>query len=208
LTSEYITNINKKETNENLVSLRRYAEANNVPIITFEGIRFLNQIIRISGAKRILEIGTAIGYSAIAMALENDVSITTIEREPDMIAIAKKNIAANALDDQITIIEGDALEMDETSFGPVDFIFIDGAKAQSAKFFVKYGTLLQKGGIIVTDNLLFHDLVFADKGNLSRNVVRLTEKIDEFNHFLVEQTEYDTTIYELGDGMSLSIKKE
>ena len=92
LDQKYLSNINVKETNEILVSLSTFASENNVPIITKEGIRFLNQIISISKSKRILEIGTAIGYSSINMALNNSVEIVTIERNEEMYSIANENI--------------------------------------------------------------------------------------------------------------------
>lgn len=206
MTEEYLNNINLKETSEILVSLREFAKENNVPIITEEGIVFLNQIIKLRDAKNILEIGSAIAYSSINMALNNpNVYITTIERNPDMIALAKKNIIDNNLQDRINLVEGDALEVDETTFPKFDLIFIDAAKAQSIKFFNKYKPLLTERGVIVTDNLIFHGLVTAEIRD--RNLKQLVRKIDTFNHFVVEQEDFDTHIYHIGDGMSISIKK-
>ncbi|QMS85615.1 O-methyltransferase [Candidatus Xianfuyuplasma coldseepsis] len=204
----YVTKLNPKETNPILVFLRTYANEHDIPIITEDGIRFLHQILQLKQAKKVLEIGSAIGYSAIAMALKNDVQVWTIEREADMVEQAKRNIKHAGLENQITIIEADALEIDETTLPSVDVIFIDGAKAQSARFFSKFQNLLPVGGVIVTDNLLFHGLVHGDTTGKSRNLIRLVEKIDDFNHFLIEQEQFDTVIYELGDGMSVSIKKE
>lgn len=202
----YLENINIKETNAQLVSLRMYATKHKVPIITYEGICFLNQIIKLRQAKNVLEIGTAIGYSSINMALHNDVTITTIERSDEMFEIAKRNIEEAHLEDRIHQIFGDALEVEETTLGAFDLIFIDAAKSQSIKFFEKYKKLLTKKGVIVTDNLLFHDLVVADIKD--RNLRQLVGKIDRFNKYIVEQPDFDTFIYHIGDGMSLSIKKD
>ncbi len=202
----YLQNINKKETNPVLVSLRTYAKEFNVPIITYEGIRFLNQVIKLRNIESVLEIGTAIGYSSINMALNNDVKITTIERSPEMYNIAVENIKKSNLENRITVIQNDALEVDETTLGTFDLIFIDAAKSQSIKFFNKYKTLLSDKGVIVTDNLLFHELVVAEIRD--RNLRQLVGKIDRFNKFVVEQEDFDTFIYHLGDGMSLSIKKD
>lgn len=202
----YLENINQKETNPVLVSLRAYAIENNVPIITYEGIRFINQVIKLRDIKSVLEIGTAIGYSSMNMALNNDVKITTIERSDEMYNIAKDNINQNNLEDRITLIHNDALEVDESTLGSFDLVFIDAAKSQSIKFFNKYKPLLTKKGVIITDNLLFHDLVVAEIRD--RNLKQLVSKIDRFNKFVVEQEEFDTFIYHLGDGMSLSIKKD
>lgn len=206
MANDYLQQVNKKETNPLLVSLRSFAEQHSVPIITQEGINFINQLIRITQAKNVLEIGTAIGYSAIAMASKNNVHVTTIERDPNMVALAKENIVKSQMDQNITLIEGDALDVDETTIAPVDIIFIDAAKAQSIKFFNKFKSRLTNGGLIITDNLLFHGLIGEE--DLSKNVSALVRKIDDFNRFVVEQEDFDTTIYEIGDGMSLSIKKD
>jgi len=206
LDQKYLSNINVKETNEILVSLSTFASENNVPIITKEGIRFLNQIISISKSKRILEIGTAIGYSSINMALNNNVEIVTIERNEEMYSIANDNIKIAGLDSKIKIIHNDALEVDELKLGKFDLIFIDAAKAQSIKFFEKFKPLLNSKGIIVTDNLLFHGLVYGEVKE--RNLKQLVRKIDTFNKFIVTQEDFDTHIYAIGDGMSLSVKRK
>ncbi|MBN2604664.1 MAG: O-methyltransferase [Bacilli bacterium] len=200
----YLKEINNKETNPILVSLKLYAEENNVPIITDEGIHFIKQIIEISNAKKILEIGTAIGYSAIQMALSG-CHVTTIERDEKMIELANKNIENAKLSDKINVIYSDALELDEHELGIFDLIFIDAAKSQSINFFNKYKSCLKSKGIIITDNLLFHGLVVEEIKE--RNLRQLTRKIDNFNHFVVSEEEFSTYIYGIGDGMSLSIKR-
>ena len=204
--NEYLESINTKETNSLLVTLKKYAADNNIPIITDEGINFINQIIALSNVKSILEIGTAIGYSAINMALKNDVIITSIERNNEMYLIALKNVEKALLKDKIRLINEDALNLSKTSIQKFDLVFIDAAKAQSINFFNKFKEHLNVGGIIVTDNLLFHDLV--DKEAKTRNLRQLIRKIDSFNKFVVEQSDFDTYLYQLGDGMSLSIKRK
>lgn len=201
----YLQQINKKETNNLLVSLRAFALENNVPIITEDGINFLVQLIKLREVKNILEIGTAIGYSAIKMATDTSVHITSIERDKKMYDLAIKNVSEANLQDKIDIIFKDALLVDENTLNEVDLIFIDAAKAQSIKFFEKYEKLLSTKGIIVTDNLLFHDLI--DQEVRDRNLRQLLTKIDRFNKYVVERNEYDTYIYEIGDGMSVSIKR-
>ena len=206
MNNEYLEKINIKETDLLLVSLKEDAFKNNVPIITSEGINFINQIIKLSNVKTILEIGTAIGYSAISMALKNDVLITTIERNIEMYEIAQKNVKKAMLEDKIKLVNNDALEIDKASLGMFDLIFIDGAKAQSINFFNMFKDHLNDGGIIITDNLLFHDLV--DTLAKTRNLRQLVRKIDNFNKFVVKQEDFDTYLYQLGDGMSLSIKRK
>ncbi len=203
---EYLDNINNKETNSLLVSLKSYALLNNVPIITDDGINFINQMINIKQVKSILEIGTAIGYSAINMALSSEAVITTIERDEKMYEKAIENIRLAKLEKRIEVIYKDALEVDESNLDKFDLIFIDAAKAQSIKFFNKYKTRLNDRGIIITDNLLFHNLVVTPIKD--KSLKQLVKKIDNFNNFVVEQEDFDTYIYSIGDGMSLSIKKE
>jgi len=205
LSNPYLVQVNKKETNRLLVSFRAFAIENNVPIITYEGLQFLIQIIKLRGITKVLEIGTAIGYSSIAMALKTNVSVTTIERNKDMVELAKENIKKAKMEERITVIHQDALEVDETTLGMFDLIFIDAAKSQSIKFFEKYETLLTEKGVIVTDNLLFHDLFNQEVRD--RNLKQLLRKIDTFNKYVVEKEGYSSYIYTLGDGMSLSIKE-
>ena len=205
MSNPYLVQVNKKETNRLLVSFRAFAIENNVPIITYEGLQFLIQIIKLRGITKVLEIGTAIGYSSIAMALKTNVSVTTIERNKDMVELAKENIKKAKMEERITVIHQDALEVDETTLGMFDLIFIDAAKSQSIKFFEKYETLLTEKGVIVTDNLLFHDLFNQEVRD--RNLKQLLRKIDTFNKYVVEKEGYSSYIYTLGDGMSLSIKE-
>ncbi len=204
--NEYLQKVNLKETNELLISLKEDAFKNNVPIITDEGINFINQIISLSNAKTILEIGTAIGYSAINMALKNDVFITTIERDEKMYNQAFKNVKKASLEKQIRLINKDALEINDEEIKMFDLIFIDAAKAQSINFFNKFKKHLNAKGVIITDNLLFHDLI--DKKADTRNLRQLLRKIDNFNQFIVTQEDFNTYLYQLGDGMSLSIKRK
>lgn len=205
MSSGYLKQINKKETNTLLVSLRTFADEHKVPIITEVGINFLIQLIKLRNIKTVLEIGTAIGYSSIAMATHTDVSITSIERDQEMYQKAKENVKKANLENKISLIYGDALDIDETILEEVDLIFIDAAKAQSIKFFEKYETRLSNKGIIVTDNLLFHGLVIAEIKD--RNLRQLVRKIDTFNKWVVQKEPYDTYIYKIGDGMSVSIKR-
>ena len=163
LDQKYLSNINVKETNEILVSLSTFASENNVPIITKEGIRFLNQIISISKSKRILEIGTAIGYSSINMALNNNVEIVTIERNEEMYSIANDNIKIAGLDSKIKIIHNDALEVDELKLGKFDLIFIDADKHNYSNYYDLAFDKLNKGGYFIADNVLWSGKVVTEE---------------------------------------------
>lgn len=186
--------------------IREYAKENNVPIIQDEGLSFLESIIRIKKPKKILEIGTAIGYSASRMALVSNSDVTTIERDINMYNEALKNIKLLNLENNINVIFKDALEIENELDGMTfDLIFIDAAKGQSIKFFEKFSKYLSGDGIIITDNMNFHGLLNTEIK--SRNLKQLVRKIKEYHTFLENNLEFNTSIYNLGDGIALSIKK-
>jgi len=183
-----------------------YASLNNIPIMQKDGIEFLCDYIKKNNIKNILEIGSAIGYSAIKMALVSDnICITTIERDKERYNLAVKNINEFKLQDKITIINDDALNINVD--GMYDLIFIDAAKSQYIKFFEKYENNLNKGGVIVTDNLSFHGLVEDESKTNNRNTKQLVRKIKKYIEYLNTNDKYDTAFYKLGDGIAISMKK-
>lgn len=185
--------------------LEEYAIKNNIPIMSKEGITYLTKYIKDNNVKTILELGTAIGYSAISMALvDKNIKITTIERDSIRYKEALKNIAKFKLEEQIKPINSDIFDVEITD--KFDLIFIDAAKAQNIKFFEKFKNNLNDGGTIITDNLKFHGLVNSNKENLSRNVRGLVSKIEKYIQFLKENKEYKTEFVDIGDGISVSRK--
>ena len=189
-----------------LIEMEVYAELNSVPIMQKEGIEFMCNFIREHNIKSILEIGSAIGYSAIQMALVNeDIHVTTIERDEPRYLEAIKNIKAAHLEDRIQIIFGDALETEVN--GSYDLLFIDAAKAQYIRFFDRYTPFLQKNGYVITDNLDFHGLVAHPEKTKNKNTKDLVRKISRFRQYLSEREDYDTTFYTFGDGVAISKKR-
>ena len=194
---------------EKIVELEVYAHKNNVPIIQNEGLKVLLNLIENNKIKKILEIGTAIGYSAIMMANVNeDIIVHSIERNQEMYNQAIKNIKDFNKEKQIKVFFGDALLLDNNLFdSDYDLIFIDAAKAQYQKFFEKYQVLLKNNGFIFSDNLLFHGLV-EEKGEIaSKNLRSLVKKIRLFNDYLKGLDNYDTYFLRVGDGIAISVKK-
>ena len=188
-------------------SLEEYAKINNIPIMQKDGIEFLTNYIKENNIKNILEIGSAIGYSAIKMAsVSSDIKVTTIERDKERYDLAVKNINDFNLSNQITIINADALFIDLSD--TFDLIFIDAAKAQYIKFFEKFDKNLKVNGVIVSDNLSFHGLVLDDSKTHNRNTKQLVKKIRKYIEYLKENKSYRTTFYALGDGIAVSIKTE
>ena len=195
--------------NEVLTNMRSYAIENDVPIIQDEGLAMLLYLVKQKGVKKVLEIGTAIGFSAINMALvNNEVLIDTIERDQNMYQEAISNISKLKMENRIRVLFEDALLISDASLEKdYDLIFIDAAKAQYIKFFEKFGSLLKRGGIIFSDNLLFHGLVYSDKEGLSKNLTSLVKKIESYNEYLKNNSDYDTLFLDIGDGVSVSVKK-
>lgn len=188
-----------------IIELKKYAKENHVPIILDEGLDFLLETIKKYNVKDVLEIGTAIGYSAINMALLG-AAVTSIERDPKMYEQAILNVKDFNLADKIEIIFNDALTPNLVS-KEYDLLFIDAAKGQYEKFFNLYTPYLRKGGIVVCDNMNFHELTkVEDLTTLSRGVRGLVKKLNSFKTFLKNNDDYKTTFYEIGDGMTLSIK--
>lgn len=187
-------------------SLEKYAKENRIPIMQKDGIEFLVDYIKNNDIKNILEIGTAIGYSSIKMALINDdIKVTTIERDKERYDLAIKNIENFNLQERINVIFGDALDVELDN--EYDLIFIDAAKAQYIKFFEKFDKNLKKGGVVISDNLSFHGLVSDDSKITNRNTKQLVKKIRKYIEFLKDNTSYNTTFYEVGDGIAISVKK-
>ena len=187
--------------------MEEYADEKGVPIMEKEGIEFLTEFIKHNKIKSILEIGTAIGYSAIKMALvSDDITITTIERDEVRYLEAVKNVKALGLDSRINLVLGDALEY--IPEGKYDLIFIDAAKSQYIKFFEKYTKNLKDSGYVITDNINFHGLTNSDKSKLSRNLRQLIGKLERYIEFLKNNKEYKTRFFEIGDGIAISNRKD
>lgn len=193
---------------EELEELQNYAKEHNVPIMQEDGIDYLTDLIRKHHVKCILEIGTAIGYSAIRMALvDPTITIVSIERDPERYSEAVKNVKQFRLEDQITLLLSDALEVEVE--GTFDLIFLDAAKAQNIRFFEKFSPNLSKDGLIVTDNLNFHGYVdVEDETTLSHNLRGLVRKTKAYIAFLKELPDYTTDFVSLGDGISVTRRNE
>ena len=195
------------EALDNIKKIKEYAKLENVPIMQDDGIEFLTTFIIKNQVRTVLEIGTAIGYSAIKMALSSpNLKIVSIERDEKRYLEAVKNIKKMQLEDRITLIFKDALDVKlEDKF---DLIFIDAAKAQNTKFFEKFERNLRDGGSIITDNMYFHGLVFKDEEDIgSRNLRQLVRKVKNYTLFLEKNNKYDTEFLNIGDGLAISIKK-
>ena len=186
--------------------IETYAKENNVPIMLPDGIEFMCNYIKENNIKTILEIGTAIGYSSIKMALVNEnIKITTIERDEIRYNEAIKNIKEFNLENRITTILNDALNVEIT--GTYDLIFIDASKGHSIDFFNKFKNNLKTNGTIITDNLSFHGLVENECLAITKNQKGLVKRIKKFIEFLDNNEEFTTEYINIGDKISISKRK-
>ncbi|UYZ20867.1 O-methyltransferase [Mesobacillus jeotgali] len=191
------------------LEMEEFAEQNGVPIMEPAGIETMLQLLRIQQPEAILEVGTAIGYSALRMAFAlPQTKVVTLERDEERFKLAVDYIERADRQQQIIQISGDALELEEEVAGhaPFDAIFIDAAKGQYKRFFEMYSRYLNPGGMIITDNVLFKGLVYNQEAD-SRRLRSLVKKIDEFNRWLAANQEYDTVILPIGDGIAISKKR-
>ena len=193
---------------KSIKEIKQYAEENNVPIMQEEGIDFIITFIIKHQIKSILEIGTAIGYSAIMMALANpDIKITTIEKDEKRYLEALKNVKKLELENRITLIFNEAENV--ILEGEFDMLLIDAAKAQNKRFFELFEHNVKVGVFILTDNMFFHGLVEKEESEItSRNVLGIVRKIKQYATFLEKNPSFETNIYRAGDGIAVSKKIE
>lgn len=193
---------------ELILEMERYASEKNVPIIEKESITFIMKYIKANNIKNILEIGSAIGYSAILMAsVDPEVTVTTIERDNARYMECLKNVKKVNFEHKINVVFQDALEVNLTDV-QYDMIFIDAAKGQYTKFFEKFKYFLKDGGVIISDNLKFHGNVGKSSEIESKNLRALVGKLEDYIEFLKENKEFETVFYDVGDGLSVSVKKD
>lgn len=196
-----------EKTYNEIKTIKEYALVNKVPIMVDDSIDFIISKIHQKRVKKVLEIGTAIGYSAIMMALSSpNLTVTSIEKDKDRYLEAVKNIKKFNLEDRITLIYNDALEVSLKE--KYDLILIDAAKSKNLDFFNKFEKNLEPNGIIITDNLSFHGYVEQEPSQIkNRNIRALVRKIRNYIDFLENNLKYKTTFYEIGDGLSVTEKR-
>jgi len=197
----------KEEISSEIKKLKEKALSENIPIMQDDGIEFLTSFIEKKNIKNILEIGTAVGYSAIMMAqVFEDIHITTIERDEARYLEALKNIKKFNLEDRITLLFNDALNLEMNEV--YDLIFIDAAKGKNIEFFTKFEKNLKSDGYIITDNMGFHGYVQMEEDEIpSKNIRGIVRKIKDYIYFLENNMQYKTVIYKIGDGIAVTERR-
>ncbi|MBQ7751745.1 MAG: O-methyltransferase [Clostridia bacterium] len=191
-----------------LKELEDYAEKHSIPIVQPETAKLLEVLTATKKPQRILEVGCAIGYSAILMAqyLEKGGSITTLEWDADMAEIARDNIEKAGLSDSIKVIQNDAKEVVKTLTGEYDIIFLDGPKAHYIYMLNDCIRLLKKGGMLISDNVLYKGMT-ADDEHVIRRKITIVKRLRRFISAQMQRAELETVILPLGDGVTVSVKK-
>jgi len=189
--------------------MEQYAKLHQVPIMDPLSMEALLQLLRLYKPDSVLEIGTAIGYSALRMASVVKGKIVTIERDQIRHEEAVKNIRRAKKDNQIQVLFGDAFNLVEEvkKYAPYDCLFIDAAKGQYQRFFEVFEPLLSENGIIITDNVLFRGYVYNPDQADQKRLKKVAEKINGYNQWLINHPSYHTVILPIGDGIAISIRK-
>jgi predicted O-methyltransferase YrrM len=212
IVAPYITSYIREKTTHNnpmLLGLEEYARENKVPIAEPETARLLSVLTKLIKPKRILEVGCAIGYSSAIMSqgLAPNGEIITIEYDAKTAEIARNNIKKAGLSDKITVVEGDAKDYlsyidEDESF---DIVFLDGPKAHYLFMLDDAVRLLKKGGLLISDNILFKGMT-ADDDHFARRKVTIINRLREYIDALMAHPQLETSILSQGDGVTLSVK--
>lgn len=192
-----------------LEEMEVYAYKNNVPIIHKEVAALLRVLTKAANVKKILEVGTAIAYSAILFcdSMGKQGTVTTIERDEKMVEIARQNIDKAGLTKNIRIIQGEAEEILRFMQDKYDLIFLDGAKGQYNEFLNYCIDLLKPGGLLVSDNILYKGMVATDELVVRRKRT-IVNRMRHYLEYICDHPQLDTSIIPIGDGLAISYKKQ
>lgn len=204
----YINTLNTLEARE-VEELRKEATKNLVPIIKPETKELLKVLVTIKKPMRILEVGTAVGYSAIVMHAYQPEGgqLTTIEKFPSRIKEAKENFKKHHMEEEISLLEGDAIEILKTLEGSFDMIFMDAAKGQYIHFLQDVLRLLAKDGLLISDNVLQDGDVAKSKYSIIRRNRTIHKRMRDYLYTLKHHEQLLTSIVPIGDGVAISVKQ-
>lgn len=201
----------QKQLSGTLGEIEKWANDRRVPIIPHETVTFFRWLLPLLKPKEILEIGTAIGFSAglMVQSAGTDSHVTTIERNPDMIEKARKNFKNMEIEKNITLLEGQASEwLEKIEDESADFIFMDSAKAKYYDFFPHCYRILKTGGVMAIDDVLQGGTILDDDADVPRRRRKIHRKLNDFLDIVLDHPAFDSTIVPLGDGLLLITKNE
>ena len=193
-----------------LNELERYAKKTNVPIIRTEMQSLLKFLLAMKEPKEILEVGTAIGFSALLMSEygPKDCHITTIEKYEKRIPLARENFKKAGKEAAITLLEGDGTEILQTLEGSYDFIFMDAAKGQYIHFLPEILRLLKVGGLLISDNVLQDGDIIESRFAVTRRNRTIHARMREYLYELKHHEDLETVILPVGDGVTISVRRK
>lgn len=190
-----------------LSQLEKFARERYIPVMLDDTKELLFETVKARQPRRILEIGTAIGYSGIVMlSASNDATLNTIEMDENSALLARKNFTEFGVHDRVNIFVGDAREIVPKLTGSYDFIFLDGPKGQYETFFPYLTDLLEIGGTLVCDNVLYKGLVEHVPDNKRHKHITVARNMRTFLDDITTNDRYETTLYRIGDGVTISTK--
>lgn len=205
---DFIRSFARDSDSPMLHRIREEARSGGIPIIRRETEDLIKVLLQMKKPERILEVGTAIGFSAVLMAQNtpDHVTLTTIENYPPRIIRARENIKDAGLTDRIHMIEGDAAEVLKGLEGSYDFIFMDAAKGQYLHFFPEVMRLLSPDGVLVSDNVLFDGDIYQSRYAIRRRNHTIHNRMREYLYVLTHDDSLSTVILQTGDGVAVSVK--
>ena len=206
--TSYINSLSTEDT-PFLAALEKWALEERIPIIRKETQSFLKMLLAMKQPEHILEIGTAVGFSALMMSecVSEDCPITTIENYEKRIPIARENFVRAGKDHQITLLEGDAMEVLKGLTGPYDFVFLDAAKAQYIYYLPELLRMMPEGAVLVSDNVLQDGNIVESRFAVERRDRTIHARMREYLYELTHREDLETSILPLGDGVTVSVRK-
>ena len=201
----------QKQLDGTLGEIEQWANERRVPIIPHETVTFFKWLLPLLQPREILEIGTAIGFSAGLMVQSSPVNchVKTIERNPDMIEKARINFKKMNIEDNVTLLEGQASDwLEKLEDESIDFIFMDSAKAKYYDFFPHCYRLLKQGGVLAIDDVLQGGTILDDDSDVPRRRRKIHRKLNAFLDIVLDHPAFDSSIIPLGDGLLLITKRE
>lgn len=206
ITSQYIRKLLPEEKDGDICRLLKYADENFIPVLLPETAAFLRQLLILKQPQKVLEIGTAIGYSGLLILKNSSAKLFTVEVEEQNVQIAKKFFVEAGCGKRATVFCGDAVEIVPLMEGEYDFIFLDGPKTRYTGFYPFLKRMLKSGGILVADNVLFNGMVDGS-GEYKPKKASIARALDEYLKTVMSDEDMLSSILPVGDGLALSIKK-
>lgn len=202
---EYVKNLNAQP--EIFPDMFEYAEAHHVPIMDADALGVLKHYMKLAGVRHVLEVGTAIGYSAMHMlSVDRDIDVVTIEKDEAVHSRANIFFEQHGVAGRVQSLLGDAKEipLEALDGEPFDLLFIDASKGNNRRFYERYMPLVKPGGLIIVDNILLRGLV-TEEAITSRGTRRMKEKVDGFNRMIAE-SDVSSAFLPVGDGLLVITK--